>query len=51
MIIAEMETRIPTISVGEAVFHMELAHAPITAFRNEKANGGSAVNCREDWKP
>ena len=48
MIIAEMETRIPTISVGEAVMHMELAHAPVMVFRNEKTNGVNVVYRRDD---
>ena len=48
MIIAEMETRIPTISVGEAVMQMELAHAPVLMFRNEKTNGVNVVYRRED---
>jgi ribosomal subunit interface protein len=42
MIIAEMETKIPSLSVGEAVMQMELAGAPVLVFRNEK--GGSGVN-------
>lgn len=48
MIIAEMETRVPTISVGEAVMQMELAHAPVLVFRNEKTNGVNVVYRRED---
>jgi len=48
MIIAEMETKIPTISVGEAVMQMELAHAPVLVFRNEKTNGVNVVYRRED---
>jgi len=48
MIIAEMETRIPTISVGEAVMQMELAHAPVLMFRNEKTNGVNVVYRRDD---
>ena len=48
MIIAEMETRVPTISVGEAVMQMELAHAPLLVFRNEKTNGVNVVYRRED---
>src|SRR5690606_7819689 len=38
MIIAEMETKIPQLSVGEAVMQMELAGAPVLVFRNEKQN-------------
>ncbi|MBV7411045.1 ribosome hibernation-promoting factor, HPF/YfiA family [Maritimibacter sp. DP1N21-5] len=48
MIIAEMETRIPSLSVGEAVMQMELAHAPVLVFRNEKSNGVNVVYRRED---
>ncbi|MEM6891470.1 MAG: ribosome-associated translation inhibitor RaiA [Pseudomonadota bacterium] len=42
MIIAEMEAKIPSLSVGEAVMQMELAGAPALVFRNEM--GGDAVN-------
>ena len=42
MIIAEMEAKIPLLSVGEAVMQMELAGAPVQVFRNEKS--GDAVN-------
>jgi ribosomal subunit interface protein len=48
MIIAEMETRIPALSVGEAVMQMELAHAPVLVFRNDKSNGVNVVYRRED---
>ncbi len=48
MIIAEMETRVPTVSVGEAVMQMELANAPVLVFRNEKTNGVNVVYRRED---
>ncbi len=48
MIIAEMETQIPTISVGEAVMQMELADAPVLVFRNEKTNGVNVVYRRDD---
>ncbi|MCI2394624.1 ribosome-associated translation inhibitor RaiA [Aliiroseovarius sediminis] len=48
MIIAEMETRIPSLSVGEAVMQMELAHAPVLVFRNEKTEGMNVVYRRED---
>ena len=48
MIIAEMETRVPTISVGEAVMQMELAHARVLVFRNEKSGGVNVVYRRED---
>ncbi len=48
MIIAEMETRIPSLSVGEAVMQMELGSAPVLVFRNEKNNGVNVVYRRED---
>ncbi|HBZ43197.1 MAG TPA: ribosome-associated translation inhibitor RaiA [Maritimibacter sp.] len=48
IIIAEMETRIPSLSVGEAVMQMELAHAPVLVFRNEKSSGVNVVYRRED---
>lgn len=41
-IIAEMQTRVPSLTVGEAVMQMELAHVPLLVFRNEK--GGGAIN-------
>ncbi len=48
VIIAEMETRIPSISVGEAVMQMELVGAPILVFRNEGTSGVNVVYRRED---
>ncbi|MEM1362290.1 MAG: sigma 54 modulation/S30EA ribosomal C-terminal domain-containing protein, partial [Pseudomonadota bacterium] len=48
VIIAEMETRIPSISVGEAVMQMELKGAPILVFRNESSSGVNVVYRRED---
>ena len=48
MIIAEMETRVPTLSVGEAVMQMELAHAPVLVFSNEKTGGVNVVYRRDD---
>ncbi|MCA2011708.1 ribosome hibernation-promoting factor, HPF/YfiA family [Pararhodobacter sp. CCB-MM2] len=48
MIIAEMEARIPSISAGEAVMQMELAHAPVLVFRNERHGGLNVVYRRED---
>lgn len=48
MIIAEMETRIPTLSVGEAVMQMELADAPVLVFRNEKQDTGVNIVYRRD---
>ena len=48
MIIAEMETKIQSLSVGEAVMQMELAHAPVLVFRNEGHKGLNVVYRRED---
>jgi len=48
MIIAEMESKIPSLSVGEAVMQMELAGAPLLVFRNEGHNGVNVVYQRED---
>jgi ribosomal subunit interface protein len=48
MIIAEMGTKIPSISVGEAVMQMELAGAPLLVFRNEGKNRVNVVYRRED---
>jgi ribosomal subunit interface protein len=48
MIIAEMETRIPSLSVGEAVMQMEIAGAPVLVFRNEKQGSGVNIVYRRD---
>ena len=48
IIIAEMETKIPSLSVGEAVMQMELAGAPLLVFRNEKNGGVNIVHRRDD---
>lgn len=48
IIIAEMEAKIPALSVGEAVMQMELAGAPVLVFRNEKNKGVNVVYQRED---
>lgn len=48
IIIAEMETRVPSLSVGEAVMQMELAGAPVLVFRNEGKEGLNVVYRRED---
>lgn len=48
VIVAEMETRIPALSVGEAVMQMELAGAPVLVFRNEKGGGVNVVYKRDD---
>ena len=48
MIIAEMQTQIPSLSVGEAVMQMELAGAPVLVFRNETKGGLNVVYRRDD---
>ena len=48
IIVAEMETKIPSLAVGEAVMQMELAGAPVLVFRNEKKDGLNVVYRRED---
>jgi ribosomal subunit interface protein len=48
IIVAEMETKIPSLSVGEAVMQMELAGAPVLIFRNEGKKGLNVVYRRED---
>ncbi|MXY34607.1 MAG: ribosome-associated translation inhibitor RaiA [Boseongicola sp. SB0664_bin_43] len=48
IIIAEMETKIPSLSVGEAVMQMELAGAPVLVFRNERQETGVNVVYRRD---
>jgi len=48
MIVAEMETKIPALSVGEAVMQMELAGAPVLVFRNETKDELNVVYRRED---
>jgi len=48
IIVAEMETQIPSLSVGEAVMQMELAGAPVLVFRNEGKQGLNVVYRRDD---
>ena len=48
MIVAEMETKIPSLSVGEAVMQMEIAGVPVLVFRNEGHKGINVVYQRED---
>ncbi len=48
MIVAEMQTQIPSLSVGEAVMQMELAEAPVLVFRNEGKDGINVVYRRDD---
>jgi len=48
IIVAEMETKIPSLSVGEAVMQMELAGAPVLVFRHEGHSGVNVVYRRDD---
>ncbi|MFK5996949.1 MAG: ribosome-associated translation inhibitor RaiA [Rhodobacterales bacterium] len=48
VIIAEMETEIQSLSVGEAVMQMELADEPVLVFRNEGHKRLSVVYKRKD---
>lgn len=48
LIVAEMETRVPKLSVGEAVMQMELAGTKLQVFRNEKHGGVNVVYRRDD---
>jgi ribosomal subunit interface protein len=48
VIIAELETRIPKLSVGEAVMQMELIGSNMLIFRNSSNNSINVVHFRED---
>ena len=48
MIIAEMETKIPSLSVGEAVMQMEISGSPLLVFKNETKAGLNVVYRRDD---
>ncbi|HLS59458.1 MAG TPA: ribosome-associated translation inhibitor RaiA [Paracoccaceae bacterium] len=48
VIVAEMETRVQSLSVGEAVMQMELAGAPLLVFRNTAHGGVNVVYKRDD---
>lgn len=48
MIIAEMQTNIATLSVGEAVMQMELSGAPVLVFKKVGKDGVNVVYRRED---
>ncbi|MBT8409682.1 MAG: ribosome-associated translation inhibitor RaiA [Alphaproteobacteria bacterium] len=48
MIIAEMEAKIPSLTVGEAVMQMELAGAPVLVFRKEGNSSGVNIVYRRD---
>ncbi len=48
VIIAEMEAKIPSLSVGEAVMQMELSGQSFLLFRNDKNGGVNIVHRRDD---
>lgn len=48
IVIAEMETKIPVVTVGEAVMRMELAGQKMLVFRNEGHGGVNVVYRRDD---
>ncbi len=48
IIVAEMETRINSLSVGEAVMQMELNGAPVLVFKNERGGNLNVVYRRDD---
>jgi len=48
VVIAEMETKIPSITVGEAVMQLELAGDRMLVFRNEGHGGVNVVYRRDD---
>ena len=43
-----METKVLSLSVGEAVMQMELAGAPLLVFRNNAHGGVNVVYMRDD---
>lgn len=48
IIVAEMETKVMTMSVGEAVMHMELSGSDMVVFRNSQHGGVNVVHTRDD---
>lgn len=48
VIVAEMATRVPSLSVGEAVMQMELAGVQLLVFRNDAHGGVNVVYRRDD---
>ena len=48
MIIAEMETKVPFVTVGEAVMQLELGGQRMLVFRNQKHGGVNVVYRRDD---
>ena len=48
VVVAEMPTEIETLTVGEAVMRLDLAHAPVLMFRERKSGSLSVVYRRDD---
>lgn len=48
IIVAEMETKVQTLSVGEAVMQMELSGKNMLVFRNSMHGGVNVVHTRDD---
>jgi len=48
VVVAEMETKIPSITVGEAVMQLELTSQRFLVFRNEGHGGVNVVYLRDD---
>ncbi len=48
IIVAEMTTKIKSLSVGEAVMQMEIGNVPVLVFKNERNDGLNVVYRRED---
>ncbi len=48
IVIAEMETKVPTITVGEAVMQLELGSQKMLVFRNQGHGGVNVVYRRDD---
>jgi hypothetical protein len=47
-VVAEMTTEIPTLTVSEAVMHMDLANLPAMMFRNSAHGGLNMIYQRSD---
>jgi ribosomal subunit interface protein len=48
VVVAEMPTEIETLTVGEAVMRLDLAHVPVLMFRERKSGSLSVVYRRDD---
>jgi ribosomal subunit interface protein len=48
VVIAEMETKVPTVTVGEAVLQLELSGQRMLVFRNQGHGGVNVVYRRDD---